>query len=34
LLAGGMIAASGREWTVEEAVGVWREVREALCVRE
>lgn len=29
-LAGGMIAASGREWTAEEAVGVWRGVRVIL----
>ncbi len=25
-LAGGMIRSSAREWTVEEAVGCWREV--------
>ncbi len=30
-LAGGIIAASGRaDWTAEEAVMVWREVRETL----
>lgn len=29
-LAGGMIAASRREHTAEEAVEVWRRVREAL----
>jgi len=31
-LAGGMIAASGREWTAEEAVGVWRAFRGKLDV--
>ncbi len=33
-LAGGMIAAGGKAVTAEEAVEVFREVREALCVRE